>query len=329
MSRLAAVPQWKPAFLIHGDDHGRVAERRANLRRTAELAADGGGVEILEGDAATPEAAAQALNAMTFAMGRRFIVVDGVERWTDSEVKAQLAPVLAAMPPDTTIAFFGRDEGRSKTPAALAKAVTSAGGSVAVEQSLKAKDLPRWCVAEAERLGVQLDLQAAARLVELVGDRQQRLVRELEKLATEHGSGARLGPEEIEAAAAPSSERQVWSLGDALVARDRRAAIRIYLELRAQGEPLARLIPLLTRRVREVERVAARLDAGEAPRQIKESTKGAPWMVDRQIREARDSDLSALRAAIEALAGLERSSRGLDEVSEDTAAIRTLGRIAA
>jgi DNA polymerase-3 subunit delta len=323
------VPEWKPAFLIHGDDHGRVAERRANLRRTAEQAADAGGIEILEGDAATPQTAAAALSAMTFAMGRRFIVVDGVERWKDAEVKEILAPALAAIAPDTTIAFFGRDDGRVKTPPALAKAVTAIGGLVATEQSLKAKDLPRWLTGEAARLGFTLDAAGARSLIEHVGERQQRLLRELETLALEHGPGARLGVEAVEAVAAPSSERAAWGLGDALVARDRRAAIRTYLQLRAQGESLPRLIGLLARRLRDVEEVAARLDAGETPPQIKSTLKGAPWMIDRRIREARDSDLNALRNAIETLAALEHSSRGLDEVSEDTAAIRALGRIAA
>ena len=29
------VPSFKPAYLIHGDDHGRIAERRARLRAMA------------------------------------------------------------------------------------------------------------------------------------------------------------------------------------------------------------------------------------------------------------------------------------------------------
>jgi DNA polymerase-3 subunit delta len=323
------VPDWKPAFLIHGDDHGRVSERRASLRRTAEQSGDAAGVEIFEGDAATPEAAAAALNAMTFAIGRRFIVVDGVERWKDAEVSELLGPALAAMPPDTTIAFFGRDEGRASTPAALAKAVKACGGVVVAEKALKSKELPRWVVDEATRLGLVLDLAAARALVEAVGDRQQRLVRELEKLALERGEGASLTEEEVREAAAPSSERAVWALGDALVARDRRGAIRTYLKLRAQGESLQRLLGLLARRLRDVEIVAARLDAGETPAQIKQTLRGSPWQLDRTIREARGSDLESLRAGIETLAALELSSRGLDEVSEETAAIRALGRIAA
>ena len=39
----AAVPAFKPAYLIHGDDHGRIAERRARLRAMAEAESGAGG----------------------------------------------------------------------------------------------------------------------------------------------------------------------------------------------------------------------------------------------------------------------------------------------
>src|SRR6266540_4933999 len=170
---MAPAP-FKPAYLIHGDDHGRIAERRARLRAIAEAESGTGGVELFEGDGSTPEAVALALNAMTFAIGRRFLIVDGVERWKDADVEAALAPALAAMPPDTTVSFFGRDDGRTKTPAKLAAAVKKAGGDVAVEATLKPKELPRWAVGEAERLGITLEGAAAKALIAEVGERQQR-----------------------------------------------------------------------------------------------------------------------------------------------------------
>src|SRR5436190_1283749 len=102
---------FKPAYLIHGDDHGRIGERRAGLRALAERESGAGGVESLEGEAASPVAVANTLSAMTFAIGRRFIVVDGAERWKEADVKAHIVPALAAIAPDTTIAFFAREEG--------------------------------------------------------------------------------------------------------------------------------------------------------------------------------------------------------------------------
>ena len=54
------MPTFKPAYLVHGDDHGRIAERRARLRTMAEVASGSGGFEVFEGDASTPEAIALA-----------------------------------------------------------------------------------------------------------------------------------------------------------------------------------------------------------------------------------------------------------------------------
>ena len=63
------MPSFRAAYLIHGDDHGRIAERRASLRAMAEAETGSAGVEVYEGDACTPEEVAAALSTMTFAMG--------------------------------------------------------------------------------------------------------------------------------------------------------------------------------------------------------------------------------------------------------------------
>jgi DNA polymerase-3 subunit delta len=319
---------FKPAYLIHGDDHGRIGERRSGLRALAERESGAGGVESLEGDAASPVAVANTLSAMTFAIGRRFIVVDGAERWKEADVKTHLVPALAAIAPDTTIAFFAREEGRFKVAPALVKAVEAAGGSVAAERTLKARELPRWLQAEARKLGVDLAPDAAQELVALVGERQQRLLREVEKLALEHGAGVRIGLDEVEQAAAHSSLRQVWGLVDAVVAGDGEAATRAYLTLEAQGESVGRLVGLLASRVRGVLEIATRLEAGESAAEIKQAIKGSPWAADKKIAEARRADADRLSRALETLADLELASHGNSELSDGTEAIRALARIA-
>jgi len=313
---------WKPAYLIHGDAHGRIAERRARLRAMAEAESGVEGVEVLEGDAATPEAAGAALNAMTFAVGRRFIIVDGVERWKEAEVEELLAPALKDVPADTTIVFFAREDGRVKTPANLVALVRKV-GNIAVEATPKAKDLPQWAIEEAKGLGVTLERPAAQALVTSVGERQQRLLRELEKLAIEHGPGATLGTEEVQAAA-HSAEHQVWGLVDSFVTGNGPAAARAFLELRAQGESIARLVPLMARRVRDVLAIATRLENGESPAQIKESIRGNPWQTEQRIKQARATDADHLRRALEALADLEVASRGGSELEDDTVALRLI-----
>jgi len=261
---------------------------------------------------------------MTFAMGRRFLIVEGVERWAEADVKAQLAPVMAAMPPDTTVAFFAAEEGRQQAPKALHAAVQAAGGDIVAERVQKAKDLPRWVMEQAQRLGLRLDGSAARALVAQVGDRQQRILRELEKLQLEYGSGAAIGVAEVEASVVSSAERQVWGLVDAVVARDRRAALAAYGVLRAQGEDAGRLVPLIARRLRDVTAIAVQLEAGAAPADVKAGLRMSPFAADRRIREARGADAAALQAAVAAIAELELATRGGSELGTETEATLTL-----
>lgn len=323
------MPAFKPAYLIHGDDHGRIGERRARLRRLAEAESGAQGIELLEGEAATPDAVAASLNAMTFAIGRRFIVVDGVERWKEKDLEPVEA-ALAAMPPDTTVAFFAREDSRAKAPARLHQAVRQAGGDIAAEATVKPWELPRWVVAQARELGLQLEPDAARALVAQVGDRQQRLLRELEKLALAYGAGSQIDAVRIEEETAASAERRAWSLADALVGSDAAAAIAIYLALRAQGERLPGLIYWMAQRVRAAIEIAHALEAGEPASQVKRRLRMPSKAADRLIADARRSGSERLRRALEEIADLELASRGggVGAMSEDTAALTVLARIA-
>jgi DNA polymerase-3 subunit delta len=322
------APAFKPAYLIHGDDHGRLAERRAKLRALAEQGSGPGGVEVFEGEACTAEAVALALSAMTFAMGRRFVIAEGVERWRDSELKV-LAPVMAALPEETTVVFFAREEGRAKAPEGLRKLVEKAGGAIDEESAVKPWDLPKWAVAQARDMGLELDSAAAKALVHRVGERQQRLLRELEKLALELGPGAKVDTEAIEELTAGSAERKIWSLADALVARDRARAMDRYLELRAAGERLPGLLYWMTTRVRLAHEVVARLEAGESEAQVRRSLRMPPKAASAFLADAQRSDVRRLRRALERLADLEVETRGGGTLAEDTAALRAIAAIAA
>jgi DNA polymerase-3 subunit delta len=323
------VAAFKPAYLIHGDDHGRIAERRARLRGIAEAQSGVEGLELFEGDEATPDAVALALSAMTLVIGRRFIIVDGVERWKDKDL-APLEAALKGMPPDTTLALFAREDGRAKAPPRLHEAIRKAGGDVSAEDSLKPWELPKWVIARGRELGLTLDPDAARALVGHVGDRQQRLLRELEKLALGADAGATIDAEQIEELTAASAERRAWTVADALVAGDAQAATRAFLELRAQGERVPGLLYLISQRVRIAHDVASALDVGEPPAHVKRRLRMPSRAADRLISDARSTGSEALRRATCELAELELASRGggRGALGEDTAALIAITRIA-
>lgn len=317
----------KPAYLIHGDDHGAVAERRAGLRALAEAAGGGSAaIEVLEGDAATPAAVAAALATMTLGIGGeqpsgvgRVIIVEGVERWRQADVERHLAPAMADMPPETTLALFAREESRARAPAAVHDAVRGAGGQVVARMTVKPWELGKWVREQAAPLGLSLDAAAAKTLVAQVGERQQRLLRELEKLALEADvenvgapvSGPReVSAQEIEERAAHSAELRGYRLADALVAGDGRAAAELYLGLRAQGERLSGLTYAMAQRLRDAVDVSQRLRAGEPVAEVKRSLQMPSRAAERFVADVASSDPDRLVAALGVLADLELDSRG-------------------
>ena len=350
------MPVLKPVYLIHGDDHGAVAERRAGLRALAERL-DGGGtssIELLDGDTGTPAAVADALAAMTLAVGQRVIIVEGVERWRQADVEKHLAPVLAHMPPDTTLALFAREEARAKAPAAIHDAVKRAHGQVVAQMTVKPWELAKWAREQAARLGISLDAAAAKALVAQVGERQQRLLRELEKLALEgepadadqsedagsagQATAARVvDVQDIELRTAHSVEWRAYGLADALVGADSREATLFYLRLRQQGERLSGLIYLMAQRLRDALAISLRLQGGDSVADVKRGLRMPARAAERFVADVARTDPERLRAALGALADLELNSRGgapllasrtpLAGLGEDTIALSAIAAV--
>jgi DNA polymerase-3 subunit delta len=324
------VPAFKPAYLIHGDDHGRISERRARLRELAEGSSGAQGMELFEGDQAVPDTVAAALNAMTFAIGRRFLIVDGAERWKDKEMDA-LEASLKTIAPDTTVTFFAREDGRLKAPKRLQDAVKKIGGDVSAEQSVKPWELPKWAVAQAKQLGLDLSPEAARMLVGHVGERQQRLLRELEKLALDLPAGTHIDGELVLELTAASAERKAWALADALLSGNAALATRTLLQMRAQGERLPGLIYWMSSRVRQAHQIARDLDRGVSQAQVKSGLRMPPSAADKLIGDAKRIGAERLEQAICLIADLELASRGGGNggAHEDTRALVTISEIAA
>jgi DNA polymerase-3 subunit delta len=269
------------------------------------------------------------------------IVVEGVERWREAEIERWLIPAMGSMPPDTTLALFAREEARAKAPAALHDAVARAGGQVVAQMTVKPWELPKWAREQAARIGLALDAGAAKELVAQVGERQQRLLRELEKLALEgdgESSEARaVDALEIERRAAHSAQWRGYALADALVGADGREATVLYLRLREQGERLSGLIYLMAQRLRDALAVAERMRAGESAASVKRGLRMPARAAERLLADVARSDPERLRAALGALADLELDSRGgaviassrtpIAALSEDTLALRAITRI--
>jgi DNA polymerase-3 subunit delta len=191
-------------------------------------------------------------------------------------------------------------------------------------------ELPRWAAERARELGLQLDSEAAKELVSVVGSSQQRLARELEKLAIALHPQARAGVDDVERLATGDNAPQSYDLADALVAGDLRACLALAEELESLGERAGRLVFPLSRRLREVHRAAALLESGVPEQKVAGALGAPPWLAKKTIARARKADRGSLERSLEVLAELEVDIRGGGDLQldEDTAFSLALARAA-
>ena len=316
------------SYLIHGDDHGRIGERRSNLKRMAEEESGEAGVEILEGASGTVDEVVAAVCSMSLCVGRRFVIVDGVEKWKADETEP-LEKLLSDMPPETTLAMFAREDGRQKVPKCLLDAVKAGKGKIQEEKATPPWELPQWARGRASELGLNLDAAGAKTLVGIVGERQQRISRELEKLALSLDEGAHVDSEMVLELCANSAERNIWTLSDALISQQTRKAVYSWLELEHQGESAGSVVGTGAWRLRSALEAAERLEAGESPSSIKRSLRMPPKKADQLLRDLQSVEVDELRDALASLAKLELITRGGGQpMAGSTAVARLIAEVA-
>jgi DNA polymerase-3 subunit delta len=316
----------KPLYLVHGDDDARIDAWRARVRRRAEEERGPGGLESFDGRTDPPEEVAASLASLTFETGTRYLLVDDAAGWKATQLEP-LQTALAQPTPDTVLVLLAR----GKPLKQLVKLVEDAGGEVREEAAPKPWELPRWTADRARELGLQVDKEASKTLVALAGPSQQRITRELEKLAIAVHPSGQLTVEQIETHAAGDAAPQAYDLADALVAGDLRTALARAEELEAHGERPGRLIYTIVRRLREVHRAAALLEAGATDQQAAKGLNAPPWLAKKTVSRAKKADRALLEKALIVLADLEVELRGGGErpLDEDTAFSLALSRAAA
>lgn len=323
--RLAGVAALKPAYLVCGDDDAKIDAWRARVRRRADEERGPGGLEAFDARQSDPAEVAGALAMLSFEPATRYLLVDDAGAWKAGQL-GPLEESLGALPPDTVLVLIVRGKALKQ----LCKAVESAGGEVREYSAPKPWELPKWCVGHARELGLQLDAEAAKELVARVGTSQQRLSRELEKIAIALHPATRVSAAEVEQLAATDTAPGAYDLADALVAGDLEATLALAEQLDVHGERPGKLIWPVVRRLREVHQAAALLGAGMTDAQVGSSLKGPPWAAKKVIARAKKADVAALERAICVFADLELELRGGGDVrvDEDAAFSLALARAA-
>jgi len=227
---------------------------------------------------------------------RRVAVVRNASRLSTEQLT--LLEGYAADPPPAACLVLVYDE-RPRLPAALSSR------AVTVDFSPGASDLAGLIEQEAERLGLDLTPAAARLMVTLVGEDLAAVAAELDKMASYFGPGTRVGTEEVRSVVEKREQGGLYDAVNALIKRDRAAALASLMELEARGmEPLY-VAAAITRRVRLLlkakEAEASGMNGAQAAREL--GVSPGAW---RHIRaEHKRFSTAELVAAMERLERLD------------------------
>jgi DNA polymerase-3 subunit delta len=185
------------------------------------------GLERIDGAAVKVAELLAALRATPFLASSRLVVVEGVA--SNKVVGAKLGEMLRAVP-DSTVAVFVERQVDQRT---VAFRELSKADKVVKFEPLAGPKLTSWVRAEIGRLGGTAEAEALRELLELAGEDQWRLSEEINKLVN---YAPEVTVESVRALVAPSVERSIFDLVEAMTAGRTADALRAYRALLMQKE---------------------------------------------------------------------------------------------
>ena len=251
---------------------------------------------------------AAALTPSLFAP-RQVMHIRGVMKLRDRQVR-ELADYLARPNPATVLVFLAgelsRDDRRKKVFKTL-----QAGSRVVDLAVLSEAQTRSWIAKALGKRGHGIQEEAVECLVELQGTDLGRLHLEVEKLALLAGEEKTVTLEMVQESAGYCRDHTVFDFLDAVLAQDRRKALRLCCELSAQPAGMLSMVTLLGRRLRsllQIQEISPTMKLGDMAR-----TVGAnPYFLKRLLDPAKRFRRQALVTAIDRLAsiddGIKRSS---------------------
>ncbi|MGN1450579.1 MAG: DNA polymerase III subunit delta [Eubacteriales bacterium] len=261
---------------------------------------DDSSIRILNGKNCTPQALSDAVLSCPFLTERSLVIVREVDILSpDAKLAAAVPGILSSIPPETCLVFvWGETEpGGSRPNKKIAEAFSSFGKSVCFSRPAS-DEFNRWIRRRMAALGKNCSSAEAAYLAGLCGGLMYAAIPEIEKVAA-YARGTDITRADIDAVVTPVAEAVIFSLTDAVAARDvagAEAQLEILMKQKLRREEAVAQIGAAMRRL-----YAARLtiDSGKS-RADYMSAFGvrSTYAADIHLRQARAFSAERLREAV-------------------------------
>jgi DNA polymerase III delta subunit len=206
---------------------------------------------------------------------------------------------LLFAPKDAVVLFVRRGKGK-ETP--FTKLFTAKDRYVSFDPmgEDRAKEM---CARLCARRGVRLDRPEAAQLVDMVGTDAYRLSNEVSKLCDYVGNGGAVTRDVLRFVVTPSVEYEVFPMLNALLAGNKKTAMRMLTEAMNDGQenPL-RVAAFLEGRLKQMLIAKEMLEAKRPRPEIIKAMGGSPKAAEIALKNAQKLPLQKLKNAVAAFA---------------------------
>lgn len=247
------------AYLMVGADE---LKREFLLERLSARVAQLGDIDfnrdMFIASGASVEEVLGACNMLPFMSEKRLVVVKDLDKANKALSEALIE--YLANPCETTLLACTATKLAKNTRLYKAFAKIEKKAVVSCEPKSK-KELPQQVRNFAQSHGVDMDMAAASRLVDMVGESTVHLDTEVKKMAAALGKGARITVETVEQYVTRTAEVKPWEYLDPMCDRNATKALSVLAQMPGQS-PFA-LLTMGVKRIRELL-MAKELGAGQA-----------------------------------------------------------------
>lgn len=188
-------------------------------------------VEKIDAEEADGRAVLDAVQNLPFLAPRKMVVVRGAS--TNAALSGQIEQILSSSGNTTDLIFYEPAADKRSAVFKVLKVKTT----LEEYNKLDTRDLAKWLVDEARKLDGRIDPGDANYLVERIGDTQELLANELDKLLAYEPHITR---QNIDLLTIKTPQSKVFDLLDAAFGGNKKRALELYDEQRAQKvEPQA------------------------------------------------------------------------------------------
>jgi len=313
-------------YLFYGDDRSAMQDQVARL---VERVSDDPGMRDLnttrlEGKQAGGENIHAAAYALPFLTNRRLVILyNPFEHFKSTEDQQRLLALLEGLPASTALVlvvddsyivsknFRGWQTMQGKAGKFLLDWVEK-NPELALQQECrlpKPAAMPAWILNEARKQEGRFSPQAAAALAALTGSDTGLARQEIIKLLTYVDRKRAVSLEDVQEAAAPGGEADVFSMVDAMALGDAPAALRQLGKL-LEGQDTISLFGMIVRQFRLLILTKEAILEGVLDKGVLAKRLGTtPWVAEKMLFQAKGYSLSGLEEIYHRLLEMDRQMK--------------------